>query len=49
MCAIGSRAVTAAGKNAYYLVPPDDQLYEQERALYVEFPDGDQIGGGQLG
>ena len=49
MCAIGFRAVNAAGRNAYYLVHPDDELNEQERALYVEFPDGDQIGGGQLG
>ena len=49
MCAIGFRAVNAAGKNAYYLVHPDDELNEQDRALYLEFPDGAQIGGGQLG
>ena len=49
MCAIGFRAVNAAGKNAYYLVHPDDELNEQDRALYLEIPDGVQIGGGQLG
>ena len=49
MCAIGFRAVNAAGKNAYYLVHPDDELNEQDRALYLEILDGVQIGGGQLG
>ena len=49
MCAIGFRAVNAASKNAYYLVHPNDDLDQQERALYVEFPDGGRIGGGQLG
>ena len=49
MCAIGFRVVNAASKNAYYLVHPDDELEELERALYMEIPDGGQIGGGQLG
>ena len=49
MCAIGFRAVNAANKNAYYLVHPDDELEDQERALFMEIPDDGQIGGGQLG
>ena len=49
MCAIGFRAVNTTSKNAYYLVHPDDELTEHDRALYMEFPDGGQIGGGQLG
>ena len=49
MCAIGFRVVNAANMNAYYLVHPDDDLEQQERALCVEIPDGGQIGGGQLG
>lgn len=46
MCAIGSRAVNTYSKNACYLIHPDDELNEQERALYVEFPDRGQIGCG---
>ena len=49
MCTIGFRVVNAANKNAYYLVHPEDVLEQQERTLYVEIPDGGQIGGGQLG
>ena len=49
MCAIGFRVVNAARKNAYYLIHLDDKLNEYGRALYMEFPAGRQIDGGQLG